>query len=177
MLSRLHYAFWLLLALPSVGAAQLPQSTGLAASRLAFVSPQRAFYESNAGKLAEVTLVSLQEKRSKEVETRNARLRALQGALAQSTSVLGESARRQREQEIDEFQTDLQRFVEDAQAEFLGVRRNIENAFLAKFAPAVEAVAKDRGLLFVFNQDSGLLAWSDPTLDITTEVVTIVNQP
>jgi Skp family chaperone for outer membrane proteins len=75
------------------------------------------------------------------------------------------------------FQIDLQRFVEDAQAEFLGVRGDLENAFLAKFGPAVDSIAKKRGLLFVLNQDSGVLAWADPTLDITTDVVTIVNQP
>ncbi len=64
-----------------------------------------------------------------------------------------------------------------AQAEFLGVRRDLENAFLAKFGPALDSVAKKRGLLFVLNQDSGVLAWADPGLDITTDVIAIVNQP
>ena len=86
-------------------------------------------------------------------------------------------ARRDREQEIDRFQVDLKRFVEDAQAQFLGVRRDMENAFLAKFGPAVESVAKKQGLLFVLNQDSGMLAWADPSLDITKDVIAIVNQP
>jgi hypothetical protein len=29
----------------------------------------------------------------------------------------------------------------------------------------------------VLNQDSGVLAWADPRLDITPDVVTAVNQP
>jgi Skp family chaperone for outer membrane proteins len=46
-----------------------------------------------------------------------------------------------------------------------------------KFGRAVDSVAKKRGLLFVVNQDSGVLAWADPKLDITPDVIAIVNQP
>jgi Skp family chaperone for outer membrane proteins len=145
--------------------------------RLAFVSPQRAFYESSDGKAAQATLDSLQSQAAKEVDARSAKLKSLQQDLAQRASVLAEAARRERQQEIDRFQVDLQRFVEDAQAQFLGVQRNLENAFLAKFGPAVDSVARKRGLLFVLNQDSGVLAWADPRLDITPEVVAAVNQP
>jgi Skp family chaperone for outer membrane proteins len=41
----------------------------------------------------------------------------------------------------------------------------------------VDSIARKRGLLFVLNQDSGVLAWADPKLDITADVVAIVNQP
>jgi len=165
------------LVLPSIAAAQSQQSLNVDPIRLAYVSPQRAFYESNDGKAAQARLSSLQSQTSREVDARNAKLKALQDDLAQRSSVLAEGARRQREQEIDRFQIDLQRFMEDAQAEFLGVRRNLENAFLAKFGPAVDSVARKRGLLFVFNQDSDALVWADPKLDLTADVVAVVNQP
>jgi Skp family chaperone for outer membrane proteins len=167
----------LFIVLPSIAAAQSTKPAGVETFRLAFVSPQRAFHESNDGKAAQSRLESLQSRTSKEVESRNARLKALQQELARRSSVLAEAAKRDREQEIEKCQIDLQRFVEDAQAEFLGVRRNLENAFLAKLAPAVDSVAKKRGLLFVLNQDSGILAWADPSVDITPDVVAAVNQP
>lgn len=177
MPTSLRFALVLALTTPALAAAQLPQPAGGAPPALAYVSPQRAFFESNDGKAAQTKLSQLRADTSKEVETRNARLREMQTALTQNGSVLGESARRLREQEIDKFQVDLQRFVEDAQAQFLGVQRNLENAFLAKFGPAVDAVARTRGLLFVFNQDSGVLAWADPSFDITKDVVERVNKP
>lgn len=165
------------LVLPSTASAQLTTSVDLDAIRLAYVSPQRAFYESTDGKAAQARLASLESETSREVEARNAKLNALRAELARSASLLAESARRQREQEIERFQIDVQRFIEDAQARFLGVRRELESAFLAKFAPAVESIARKRGLLFVVNQDSGVLAWADPRLDITTDVIAAVNQP
>jgi Skp family chaperone for outer membrane proteins len=170
-------ALVLWLMLPTWAAAQPAQTLTPDVIRLAYVSPQRAFYESNDGKTAQARLASLQAETSREVDARNAKLKALQQELAQRSSILAEGARREREQEIDKFQVDLQRFVEDAQAQFLGVRRNLENAFLAKFGPAVDSIAKKRGLLFVLNQDSGVLAWADPKLDITTEVIAVVNEP
>jgi Skp family chaperone for outer membrane proteins len=177
MLKRLSCAFVLFVAFPQAALAQGPASPSAANVRLAYFSPQRAFYESADGKAAEAKLSSIQAETSKQIEAQNARLKALQNSLAQSSLLLSEAARRAREQEIEKFQVDLQRFVEDAQAEFLGVQRQLESAFLAKLRPALDSVAKSRGLLLVLNEDAGVIAWSDPALDITPEVVTRVNQP
>ena len=162
--------------LPSFAFAQsaLPTDTS---ARLAYFSPQRAFALSADGKAAEARLNALEAERSKEIASRNAKLKDMQNTLQQSSSVLGEAARRQRESELERFQIDTKRFVEDAQAEFLGVQRTLENTFFAKLRPALDFVAKERGFLFVFNEDSGLLAWANPSVDITADVVKQLNQP
>jgi Skp family chaperone for outer membrane proteins len=165
------------MVLPSIAAAQAAQSPNADAIRLAYFSPQRAFFQSSDGKAAQARLTSLESQTSREADARTAKLKALQQELAARSSVLAEGAKREREQEIDRVQLDLRRFMEDAQAEFLGVQRNLENAFLAKLAPAVDTIARKRGLLFVLNQDSGVLAWADPRLDITADIVAIVDQP
>ena len=177
MPTRLCYVVLLSFVLPSVAAAQTRQAPTADAIRLAYFSPQRAFFESNTGKAAQGKLSSLQAETSREVEARSARLKTLQETLARSASLMSEPARSQREQEISKFEVDIKRFIEDAQAQFLGVRKDLENAFLAKLGPAVASVAKERGLLLVFDQDSGVLAWGDPTLDITMDIVKRVDAP
>ena len=127
-------ALVLSIVLPSIAVAQSAQSIGDDLTRLAYVSPQRAFFESNDGKAAQARLSSIESETSREVQSRSTKLKALQQGLAERSSVLAEGARREREQEIDRFQLDLQRFVEDAQARFLGVRKDLENAS-AKFGP------------------------------------------
>ena len=146
-------------------------------SRLASFSPQRAFALSPDGKAAEARLTALEAERSKEIASRNAKQQDMQNSLQQSAGVLGDTARRQREIEVERFQIDTKRFVEDAQAEFLGVQRNLENSFLTRLRPALDALAKERNLLFVINEDAGLLAWANPTLDITADVVKRMSQP
>jgi outer membrane protein len=139
--------------------------------RLAYFSPQRAFAASPEGKDVQARLTGLQAQRAKELDTRNQQLKVLQDALERNGAVLSPTARQAREREIDRFQVDIQRFVQDAQAEFLGVRQQSENAFVLKLRPALDAVAKEKGLLLVINQDEGLIAWADPVADITEDVV------
>ena len=174
---RLGLAALALTVLPSVGAAQTQPPTDAAGLRLAYFSPERAYAQSTAGKTAQAKLASLQAEKEKEISARSAKLKGLQDALQQSASVLGEAARRQRELEVERFSIDVQRFVEDAKAEFLGVQRELENAFLFRVRPALDAVAKNKGLHLVFNEDAGGFAWVNPALDITADVVKLVDQP
>jgi outer membrane protein len=138
---------------------------------VAYFSPQRAFAASPEGKEADARLQALQSAREMELEARNQKLGALKAALQANAGVLSPAARQERQQELDRFQVDIQRFVQDAQAEFLGVRRQSEDAFLVRLRPALEAVAKEKRLLFVVNEDEGLLAWADPAADITPDVL------
>src|SRR5687767_1755836 len=151
---RLGLAALALTVLPSVGSAQTQSAPDAAGLRLAYFSPERAYAQSTAGKTAQAKLASLQAEKAKEISARNAKLKGLQDALQQSASVLGEAALRQRELEVERFSIDVQRFVEDAKAEFLGVQRELENAFLFKVRPALDAVARNRGLHLVFNEDA-----------------------
>jgi len=175
VLKLLGYAALLSLVLPSATAAQAPQL--ISASRLAYFSPQRAFSQSADGKVAQTKLSALQAERTKEVDARTQQLQSQQASLQQSAALLSDAARRLREQEIERFQIDLDRFIQDAQAEFAGVQRDLESAFLARLRPALDRVAKEKSLLLVFNEDAGLIAWGDPSLDVTTDVVARLNQP
>ena len=174
---RLGFVALALVVLPSTGAAQSELAANAAGLRLAYFSPERAYAQSNAGKTAQARLASLQADKEKEIGARNAKLKGLQDALQQSASVLGEAALRQRELEVERFSVDVQRFIEDAKAEFLGTKRELENAFLFRVRPALAAVAKEKGLHLVFNEDTGVFAWVSPTLDITPDVVKLVDQP
>jgi Skp family chaperone for outer membrane proteins len=160
----------LLLALLALG---LPsrvhgQSPGL---RVACFSPQRAFAESSEGRAVIARLSTLRDEKTRAIEQKNDALQAQERALEQSSSLLTESARTQRTNEVQKFRIDVQRFIEDAQAELLRVQRDAESAFLIRLKPAVARVAQDKGLQIVFNADDSGIVWFEPTLDITTDIV------
>jgi len=165
-----------LLGLPAVALAQVSAVQPTGAMAVAFMSPQRAFTESTHGRAAQAELATLQAEISRDLSARNTELRGLRDALEQESAFLSDAARVRRQQEVERFQVDLQRFVEDMQERYLGVQRDLESAFLMQLSPAVEAVATRRGLSLVFNVDSGVFAWSDPTLDITDAVIEHLNQ-
>ena len=139
--------------------------------RVACFSPQRAFFESADGKAALARLTTIQNEKARAIEERNKALQVQEQALEQGSSLLSESARTQRTSEVQKLRIHVQRFIEDAQAELLGIQREAENAFVMKLKPAVAKVAQDKGLQLVFNVDEGQVAWFDPTLDITSDVL------
>ena len=160
-------------AIPVVAHAQTQGQSqfGLSGVRLAVFSPQRAFAESPEGKAGIATFTALQDKRTREIDERNTALQAQEEAFKRSLGVLNEDSKSQRTKQLEKLRLDTQRFIEDAQAELLGVQRDIENAFALKLQPALEQVVKSQGIQLVFNLDAGTIAWFDSSLDITTEVV------
>lgn len=155
--------------------AQSPNSS--LSSRIAFFSPSRAFAESTDGKAATARLTALEADRAKVAQDKEAALEKLERSLEQTTAVLSEAAHGVRAKELEKFRLDTQRFIEDARAELMGVRRDAESAFLVKLRPAIERVVKDNGIQLLFNFDSGVLAWGDPSLDVTGQILKYVESP
>jgi Skp family chaperone for outer membrane proteins len=139
--------------------------------RLGCVSPHQAFSQSAEGKAAIARLTALREEHAHAIEERNKALQSQEQAFQRNAAVLNQKARAQRSNAVERFRLDVQRFIQDAQAEVTGVQREAESAFVFKFKPAVEKVAKERGLQIVFNLDEAPIAWVDSSLDITPEVV------
>ena len=160
-----------LAASPAAAQTQVSEPFGLSGLRIAFFSPQRAFSESDAGKAGLARLQALDEKRSREVEARTIELRKREEGLKASLGMLSADGRLQQTREIERFRLDVDRFVEDAQAEFLSVRREIENAFLVRVRPIIEQLAKDQRLDLILNADTQMVLWADTSVDITGEVI------
>jgi outer membrane protein len=153
--------------------AQLPNQPqpALADVRLGCFSPQRAFSESAEGKAAVARLTTLRDEKARAIEAQNRALEAQEQDLQKNAPLLNDDARNQRGNAVAKFRVDVQRLIQDAQSDLMGEQRKVESAFLFKVKPVVEKVAKDKGLQFVFDLDSGLIAWADPSTDITSEVV------
>lgn len=153
------------LSWPMAALAQQP------ATRVGSLSPQRAFSESVDGKAGLARLHALEEKQSREIAEKNKALESQELALEKNDSVLSAQARAQKTREVERFRIDVQRFIQEAQAELVGAQREIETAFLAKLRPAVEQVAKAKELQLVVNLDGDGVIWADAAIDITPEVV------
>ena len=142
--------------------------------RIAYFSPSRVFAESTDGKATTARLTALESERSRAAQEKQLQLEKMERMLQQGAAVLNEAARDLRAKELEKFRLDTQRFVEDAQAELMGVRRDAESAFLVKLRPAIERVIKDNAIQLLFNFDSGVLAWGEPSMDVTSQIVTSI---
>jgi len=155
---------------PAAPAAQPPVPFPVGA-KMAFINPQRIFQESVEGKAALARVQTLINKKQTEGQDRQKKLQADQQKLQTSGGVMNEAARAQLEKDIEKQQLDGQRFQQDAQAEINELQQEVQNDFIKKVSPVIEAVAKEKGVQLVFDLNNAGLAYFEPGLDLSSEVI------
>jgi Skp family chaperone for outer membrane proteins len=140
-------------------------------AKMAFVNIQAIAANSAAGKDASARLKALNDKKVAEINEKNKQLQAAQTKLNTSAGVLSESARTQLEKDIDRMQRDIQFSQQNAQAEVTDLQNELQGDFQQRLIPMIKAIAEEKSLQAVFSiQDSGVAYW-DPALDISDEVI------
>jgi Skp family chaperone for outer membrane proteins len=156
--------------LPLPARAQTGPVASNAGLRVGYFSAERAFAESADGKKAIARLTALRDEKARGVDARNKELAAREQILRGDAASLTASALTQQTAAVEKFRLDIQRFIQDAQAEVMGVQRDLEGAFLVKLKPALDKVVTTKGLQLVLRVDTPLVVWFDPADDITADV-------
>jgi len=156
---------------PAAAAPAQPPLPFPAGAKIAYINPQRIFQESGEGKAGLTRVQAIIAKKQTEGQDRQKKLAADQQKLQTSGSVMNEAARAQLEKDIEKQQVDGQRFQQDAQAEINELQQEVQNEFIKKVSPIIEAVAKEKGLQLVFDLNNAGLAYFDPSLDLSSEVI------
>jgi len=140
-------------------------------AKIAFVNIQAIAQASAAGKDASKKLADLNAKKVAEINDKTKQLQTMQAKLKDGAAVLNEAARAQLEKDIDKAQRDIQFSQQNAQAEMNELQNDLQGEFQQKLFPVVKQVAEEKGLHAVFSiADSGV-AYYDPGLDISDEII------
>src|SRR5580765_3215990 len=142
-----------------------------AGAKIAFFNPQAVFQASADGRAAVTRVNALIQKKQTENADKAKLLQGNQQKLQTSGSVMNETARVQLEKEIEKQTKDAERFQQDAQAEINELQQEVQNDFVKKLSPIVEALAVEKGLHLVFNAAESGIAWATPGLDLTQDVI------
>ena len=155
---------------PAAPPAQ-PPAPFPAGAKIAFFNPQAVFLASADGRAAVTRVNALIQKKQTENADKAKLLQGNQQKLQTSGSVMNETARIQLEKEIEKQTKDAERFQQDAQAEINELQQEVQNEFVKKLSPIVEALAVEKGLHLVFNAAESGIAWAAPGLDLTADVI------
>lgn len=137
----------------------------------AYVDLQRVAAESAIGQAANQRVQALSQEKVAEIEASNAELVASQQKLQQSVGVLSNEAQLQLQTEIEMLNTRVQRQTQDAEAEVGRFQQTQQFEFNSKLGPALDQVGASRGLSFIFSVVDGGIAWANPALDVTADVI------
>lgn len=147
---------------------RVPFQNGL---KYAYVNLQVVAQESAQGKAFNAKVQTLQEQRVKEIQDKNKAMTSNQEKLEKGATVLNDQARAQLQSEIEKQQRDIQRATEDAQQELQGLTQQLQGEFERLVLPAIDKVAKEKQVHFVFDGAQSGLVWADPSMDLTADVV------
>jgi Skp family chaperone for outer membrane proteins len=137
-----------------------------------FLNVQFIVANSSEGKALNAKAQALQEQKAKELNEKNRALQASQEKLEKSGTVMSDQARNQLQLDIERQQRDIQRFTEDAEQDVQRMAQQLQGEFERKLLPVIEAVAKEKGLHFIFNAVESGLVWADrANMDLTGEVL------
>ena len=156
---------------PPAPAVVAPPAPFPAGAKIAFFNPQAVFQASADGRAAVTRVNALIQKKQTENADKAKLLQGNQQKLQTSGSVMNEAARVQLEKEIEKQTKDAERFQQDAQAEINELQQEVQNDFVKKLSPIVEALAVEKGLHLVFNASESGIAWATPGLDLTADVI------
>jgi outer membrane protein len=155
---------------PPLAPAQPPQPWPEGA-KLAYVNLQQIASQSAEGKTATAKIQELSTKKQAELTEKNKALQAAQQKLAQSGSVLNDSARAQLEKDIDRMQREIQFAQQNAQAEVQDLTQDLQQDFQNRVIPVIRQLLNEKGLHIIFSAgDSGIIA-GNTGLDLSAEVI------
>ncbi|HEX5473127.1 MAG TPA: OmpH family outer membrane protein [Vicinamibacterales bacterium] len=157
-------------ATPPQAAPQPPRPFPQGA-KIAYVDLQEIASSSAAGKEASKKLKDLNDKKVGEIGEKNKQLTTLQSKLNTGGTVLSDAARDQLTKDIDKLQRDIQFSQQSAQAELNDMQNELQADFQKKLMPIIEQVATEKGLLAVFSIRDAGIAWAEPGLDISQDVI------
>ena len=176
-------------------AAQSPPAGGDTTS-FAYIDIARIASESTDGQAANARVQELSEQKVAELEATNTEVQErvnglnqqlieTRQKLQQGQNVISVEAASSLQREISRLEVDiqratqdsqaeLQRMSQDAEAEVTELQQRLQAEFETKLIPAIDKMAAEQGLSFIFNAAQGLV-WADPSLDLTEELIETLN--
>jgi Skp family chaperone for outer membrane proteins len=192
---------WLLLAIGIVGAqvSGSAQTSFPAGSKFGYIDIQRVAAESSDGQASSAKVQDLSERKLSELEQKNTELQQLVGVqtenmqeaqlkFQQGQNVMSADARLDLQREISKLQVDIQRLTQDSQAEIerlsqdadaevQELQQQLQIEFQQQLGPAIEQLANELELQFIFSAGEGGLLWADVAMDLTQDVIDLLNEP
>ena len=155
----------------SAQVAPFPAAPFPAGARMGFIDVQQIIAESIDGKAASARVKALNDRKVAELNEKNKVLLSDQQKLQSGATVLSASAREELQRKIDRQNTDIERTTQDAQKELQDLQQGLQVEFQGKLTPVIAEVSAELGLHLVFSVSDAGLAWANPGLNITADVI------
>jgi outer membrane protein len=140
-------------------------------TKIAYIDMQGIASGSADGRAFSARIQELTKKKTAEIAEKNKALETARTKQSTGAAIMNDSARLALEKEIDKLTREVQFAQQEAQSEVQGLQSELQVDFQRKVGPVVDAIAKEKGLHFLFDISSSGAVWWDSGLDLTAEVI------
>ncbi|MDQ7037775.1 MAG: OmpH family outer membrane protein [Aquificota bacterium] len=145
----------------------------LAQARLACVDTNRILQESKLVASAQGELRSKLVEYQGKLSQKERRLEELKKQI--ESKAISQKAKEEKIKEYQKLEAEWRELQERAQRELAEMKQRLENMVYNRVKEAAEKIAKDRGFAGII--DCGVFIYRDPDMDITTEVIRMIDEP
>lgn len=169
---------WSLLSMCVVAAASLCASSAAAetAESVAVVDVQRVVNESIIGKAARSNLEREMQKAKVKISNLQADVEKQKSDLDKQSAILSGAALDEKREALMKKQRDVQRSYQDVQEQLAQLNDKEIRKVVDEINTVVKDLAKQRSYEFVFERDRQAVVFVAPRLDITQEVIKILDK-
>ena len=149
----------------------LAANTVFAQGKIAIIDVQSITFQSKAGQKSINELKSLEQASLKKIEAKRAEVKKLADSINNQKASLSPSALQDKNLELNRKSVELERLEKDLQAEFQTAQAKKWDSILKEVEPVINDYAKEKGFDLVFIAQPGILAYANPAIDITKEII------
>jgi outer membrane protein len=163
---------WPVLALAIAATAQAQQG------KFAVINIQGAIISTKDGQKAAAELNAKTAPKKKELEQRQNDINGLQDQLNKGSNTLSDSAKNDLYKNIEAKKKNLQREVEDAQADLEADQQKLLQQLGQKILAVIEKYSRDNGITMVVDVSSPQtpVLYASPSIDITKEIIELYDK-
>jgi outer membrane protein len=146
------------------------------AETIGLVDTQLILNQSIVGKAAKSNLEGRVKKAQAALGQRKADFEKERSALEKQAKILSGSALESKKEALGKKQVELQRAYQDAQEELAKANEQEIAKVVGEIQAAVKEIAKERNLTFVFEKDRQTVLYASDRIDISADVVKILDK-
>ena len=154
----------------------LSVSTARSEVTLGKVNIQKVLLEVNESKKISKKLKATFEKKKNEIKKEEKKIIKMQEDFKKQTLVMNDSAKRKRQQEIENRILQLQQKTMESQREIEKMENKYKIPILEKIRKIVNTVSKKSGVDFTYESSGASIIYSKKTKDLTDEVIRTYNK-
>lgn len=144
--------------------------------KVAVIDMQKSIQSSEEGKKARGELETAFNKRKKELQAEEAALKKMQEEFQKKQSALSDSAKQQKQKEMQERFVKYQEMLQRSQGEIQKKEQEMSEPIVKKIRVVVADVAKKRGYSMVIEKNENVVIYNQDSDDLTDDVIKQINK-